>query len=222
MILIGSAALLTSILLGFFRIIAKIQNTLDFTELYRKNRDHVTENSTISASRTLSMTEMDRTNLCITFEKVSFTYPGREKTVLEDISFTIRQGEKIGLSEKIAVLPNGVHTSIYKTLDDSGIEFSGGESQKLTLTRAIYKDAEILILDEPTSALDLLAEHELFSRLSDIAGEKTTLFISHLLSSTRFCDRILILSDGKIAEIGTADAEKWNLCRFIRHAGKIL
>lgn len=102
-------------------------------------------------------------------------------------------------------LPNGANTSIYKTLDDEGVEFSGGEGQKLALARAIYKNAGIMILDEPTSALDPLAELALFSCLADIADGRTTLFISHRLSSTKFCDRILVLSEGKIAEIGSHD-----------------
>ena len=82
------------------------------------------------------------------------------------------------------------------------MEFSGGEGQKLALARAIYKNAGILVLDEPTSALDPIAEYELFSGLAEIAERKTTWFISHRLSSTKFCDRILVLSDGKLIETG--------------------
>jgi len=138
-----------------------------------------------------------------------FAYSVKENVVFDSQTDEIRLEEcleKSGLSEKIASLPNGVHTSLYKTLDDTGVEFSGGEGQKLALARAVYKDAEILILDEPTSALDPLAELALFSRLADIAQGKATLFISHRLSSTRFCDKILVLSDGKIAETGSHDA----------------
>jgi ABC-type multidrug transport system fused ATPase/permease subunit len=92
---------------------------------------------------------------------------------------------------------------VYKTLDDNGIEFSGGEGQKLALARAIYKDAETLILDEPTSALDPIAEYELFSKLNDISDNKSTIFISHRLSSTKFCDKIIVLSGGEIIECGS-------------------
>ena len=83
------------------------------------------------------------------------------------------------------------------------MEFSGGEGQKLALARAIYKNAKILILDEPTSALDPIAEYELFSRLYAFSEEKTTLFVSHRLSSTAFCDNIIVISNGGIAEKGT-------------------
>ena len=112
---------------------------------------------------------------------------------------------KCGLLAKVESLPRGVDTSIYKTLDDGGVEFSGGEGQKIALARAIYKDAAILVLDEPSSALDPIAEHELFSKLADISDGKSTFFISHRLSSTKFCDRIFVLSDSMIAECGTHD-----------------
>ena len=137
-----------------------------------------------------------------------FAYSVRENVVFDghlDETHLYESIEKSGLSDKIMSLPNGSNTSIYKTLDDEGIEFSGGEGQKLALARAIYKNAGIMILDEPTSALDPLAELALFSRLADIADGRTTLFILHRLSSTKFCDRIIVLSDGKIAEIGSHD-----------------
>ena len=92
---------------------------------------------------------------------------------------------------------------MYKNLDSKGIEFSGGEGQKLALARAIYKDSNILILDEPNSALDPIAEYELFLRLYDFSKEKTTLFVSHRLSSTAFCDNIIVISDGCVVEKGT-------------------
>ena len=117
-----------------------------------------------------------------------------------------RSFKQTGLEEKISRLPNGIDTVIYKSLDDNGIEFSGGEGQKLALARAIYKNADVMILDEPTSTLDPIAEYELFSQLSDISNGKTTLFISHRLSSTRFCDRIFVLSGGQIAEIGSHES----------------
>ncbi len=113
--------------------------------------------------------------------------------------------EMAGLANKIKGLNDGLDTVLYKSLDDNGIELSGGEGQKLALARAIYKDADMMILDEPTSTLDPIAEYEFFSGLSKISDKKTTFFISHRLSSTRFCDRILVLSQGHIAEVGNHD-----------------
>ena len=132
-------------------------------------------------------------------------------SVRENILFDAELDEKMleksirqsGLEEKISSLPNGIETSVYKKIDSSGIEFSGGEGQKLALARAIYKNAKILILDEPTSALDPMAEYELFSKLYDFSAKKTTFFISHRLSSTVFCDRILVVSNATVAEEGT-------------------
>ena len=107
-----------------------------------------------------------------------------------------------GLNDKIQSLSQGINTPVGRELDDNGVEFSGGEGQKLALARADYRNADILILDEPTSALDPVAEYELFSRLNEIAGNKTTIYITHRLSSTRFCDYIMVLSDGKVIEQG--------------------
>ena len=94
-------------------------------------------------------------------------------------------------------------TILYKELDENGIELSGGEGQKLALARALCKDTGILILDEPTSTLDPIAEYEMFSSLHDISEGKTTIFISHRLSSTKFCDRIFVIQDGVITEDGS-------------------
>lgn len=110
---------------------------------------------------------------------------------------------KSGLSSKIGTLPKGMNTSVFRDLDDEGIEFSGGESQKLAIARAIYKNAQILVMDEPTSSLDAIAEYELFTRLYDISKSKTTIFISHRLSSTSFCDNIIVLDKGTIVEQGS-------------------
>ena len=114
--------------------------------------------------------------------------------------------EKSGLAEKIGKLPKGLDTSVYKKLDNEGIEFSGGEGQKLAMARAIYKAADLLVLDEPTSALDPIAEYELFSRLGDISEGRTTLFISHRLSSIRMCDRIYVIADSRVAECGSHES----------------
>ncbi|GHV11296.1 ABC transporter ATP-binding protein [Clostridia bacterium] len=113
--------------------------------------------------------------------------------------------EKSGIAAKIAGLPKGADTSVYRQIDDDGIEFSGGEGQKLAMARAIYKNANVLVLDEPTANLDPIAEYDLFSRLSEIADGRTAFFISHRLSSTKFCDKIIVLDGGKIAELGSHD-----------------
>ena len=108
-----------------------------------------------------------------------------------------------GLKEKTDKLKNGADTPLIKEINPEGTELSGGERQKLMLARAIYKDAPILVLDEPTAALDPIAESELYMKYSEIAKNKTSVFISHRLASTRFCDRIIFISDGEIEETGT-------------------
>jgi len=108
-----------------------------------------------------------------------------------------------GLYEKVQGMKDGIHTMLTRKLDPSGVEFSGGETQKLMLARALYQNASILILDEPTAALDPLAESAMYERYTSFGSEKTSLFISHRLSSTRFCDRICFMKDGEITEEGT-------------------
>lgn len=108
-----------------------------------------------------------------------------------------------GLGKKLDSLPEGIHTKLDKQVNQNGIELSGGELQKLLLARALYKDAPILVLDEPTAALDPIAENEIYLQYHQMTKTKTSLFISHRLASTQFCDRILYLQNGKIAEEGT-------------------
>lgn len=108
-----------------------------------------------------------------------------------------------GLSEKLADLPDGVHTQMLKVIYDDGVDLSGGERQKLALARALYKDAPIVVLDEPTAALDALAESRLYENFDRLIGGKSAVYISHRLSSTRFCDRVAMFVDGKLAELGT-------------------
>ena len=110
-----------------------------------------------------------------------------------------------GLKDRVDKLKNGVDTNMLKELDDNGVVFSGGETQKLMLARCLYKDSPIIILDEPTSALDALAESEMYEKYSSLIDNKTSVFISHRLSSTKFCDRIIMLDHGKIIEEGTHD-----------------
>ena len=112
---------------------------------------------------------------------------------------------KSDLKEKVASLDQGIHTYVNKEFDDHGVEFSGGESQKLALARAYYKNSPIVILDEPTSALDANSELYLYNHFRSVIGKSSAILISHRLASTAFCDRIAVFSDGKIVETGTHD-----------------
>lgn len=111
--------------------------------------------------------------------------------------------KEAGFEQDLKKLPKGIQTPIYKTFEEDGIEFSGGQSQKLAIARAIYKDSPVVILDEPTSALDPIAEYEIYRRFNELVGEKTTIYISHRLSSCLFCDRIAVFKDGQMVELGT-------------------
>ena len=111
--------------------------------------------------------------------------------------------EQAGILENINSLPQNENSLMDREVYKDAVDFSGGEKQKLLLSKAVYKDAPILVLDEPTAALDPIAENELYLKYNELTKNKLSFFISHRLSSTRFCDRILFLSDGKIAEEGT-------------------
>lgn len=111
--------------------------------------------------------------------------------------------ELSGLREKIDSLPEGVNTKLHKDLIEDAAELSGGEMQKLSLARAVYKEAPIIVLDEPTAALDPIAENEIYVKYSEITKNRTSFYISHRLASTAFCDRVIFLKDGRIAETGT-------------------
>lgn len=108
-----------------------------------------------------------------------------------------------GLWEKVQSLPHGMETHLVKGIYEDSVDLSGGEMQKLLLARAIYKDGSILVLDEPTAALDPIAENTLYLQYRDITNGKTSVYISHRFASTRFCDRIVLLQDGVIAESGS-------------------
>ena len=112
---------------------------------------------------------------------------------------------RAGLGSKLDNLPLGIDTCLDKQINKNGTELSGGEAQKLMMARALYKDAPVLVLDEPTAALDPIAENEIYLQYRNMTEGKTSLFISHRLASTRFCDRILLLHDGRIVEEGTHD-----------------
>lgn len=136
---------------------------------------------------------------------ILFAYSVKENITFNDnamINEIMTSIENSGLNTKIENLPQGINTSVGRELDDNGVEFSGGEGQKLAVARADYRNAAILILDEPTSALDPIAEYELFSRLNEIAQNKTTIFITHRLASTKFCEHLIVLSNGKVIEQG--------------------
>ena len=111
--------------------------------------------------------------------------------------------EKAGFSDRLKNLPKGLDTYLYKTLDKDGVDVSGGEAQKIAIARALYKNAPFVILDEPTAALDPLAEAEIYSKFNDIVGDKTAVYISHRLSSCKFCDEIAVFHEGSVIQKGT-------------------
>lgn len=114
--------------------------------------------------------------------------------------------EKAGLTSTIEKLPKGLQTHIGRDVYLDGVLLSGGQMQRLMLARALYKDGPILLLDEPTAALDPIAENDIYMKYSEMARGKTSLFISHRLASTRFCDRIILIADGGIKEEGTHES----------------
>ena len=115
------------------------------------------------------------------------------KRCLEDADF----------EERFKTLKNGLDTYLYKDYDDNGVEISGGEAQKIAIARAVYKDAPFILLDEPTAALDPLAEYEIYTNFDRIAGEKTAIYISHRLSSCRFCEKIAVFHEGRLVQLGS-------------------
>lgn len=122
-----------------------------------------------------------------------------------DESRVVQSLERVGLKEKVTQLSQGIGSPFGKQLDKNGTEFSGGERQKLQLARVLYRECEIGILDEPTSALDAIMEKEVYEMFSKNTFSKTNIFITHRLGSTAFCDRIIVLADGRVEEMGTKD-----------------
>jgi len=112
---------------------------------------------------------------------------------------------KSGFGERLSQMPDGIDTYLYKDFEENGIEISGGEAQKIALARALYKNAPFVVLDEPTAALDPIAEAEIYTRFNDIVGQKTAIYISHRLSSCRFCDTIFVFHKGELVQQGTHD-----------------
>jgi ATP-binding cassette subfamily B protein len=111
---------------------------------------------------------------------------------------------KVCLTDRVQQLPQGVRTRLYNN-NGSGVDLSGGEAQRTAIARALYKDAPFVILDEPTAALDPIAEAEIYEQFSQMTAGKTAVYISHRMSSCKFCDRIIVLDHGRIAEDGTHD-----------------
>jgi ATP-binding cassette subfamily B protein len=109
---------------------------------------------------------------------------------------------KSGFGERLAHMPKELQTYLYKEFEEDGVDVSGGEAQKIALARALYKDASFIVLDEPTAALDPIAESEVYSKMNEIVGGKTAVFISHRLSSCRFCDDIAVFDEGRLIQRG--------------------
>ena len=110
---------------------------------------------------------------------------------------------KIGLETSLSKM--NLHTNLFKDFYPDGVEISGGEAQKIAIARALYRDAPILALDEPTAALDPLSEYEIYKKLNNISENKTAIFISHRMSSCKFCDRISVFDQGRLVQVGTHD-----------------
>ena len=110
---------------------------------------------------------------------------------------------RAGLGDRLQEMENGIETLLYKEFDENGVEISGGEAQKLCLARAVYKGAPFIVLDEPTAALDPVSEHDIYTKFNGIVGTRTAIYISHRLSSCKFCDEITVMNEGTIAERGS-------------------
>ena len=111
--------------------------------------------------------------------------------------------DQAGLAERVDALPKGMDTELSREVYEDAVELSGGELQRLMLARALYKNSPIVVLDEPTAALDPIAESDLYRKYNELTENCSSVYISHRLASTRFCDRILLLEEGRIAEEGT-------------------
>lgn len=111
-----------------------------------------------------------------------------------------------GIEQKVKELSHGIDTEVLKVVDDEGVDFSGGERQKIALARALYKDAPVIVLDEPTAALDALAEAKLYQDFDRLVSGKTAVYISHRLSSTQFCDNVAMFKDARLVEYGTHES----------------
>ncbi len=172
--------------------------------LYKTDKGEIIINSKTSS-------EFEKGEYFSLFSPVFQDYSFLPLTVAQNIAASLDfDKEKVisslksaGIYDKIKSLPNGINTKMIKEINKDAEDFSGGEKQKLLLAKAVFKNAPVLILDEPTAALDPIAENELYLKYNELTKGKISFFISHRLSSTRFCDKIFFISDGKIAESGT-------------------
>ena len=114
--------------------------------------------------------------------------------------------KKAGFFDRLSTMSKGLDTSLYKDFDEDGVEISGGEAQKIAIARALYKNAPFVVLDEPTAALDPVAEYEIYSKFNEIVGNKSAIYISHRLSSCRFCDDIAVFHKGELIQHGNHDS----------------
>ena len=111
--------------------------------------------------------------------------------------------DKSGFGERLTTLTHGLKTYLYKDFAEDGVEVSGGEAQKIAIARVLYADTPLVVLDEPTAALDPIAEFEFYTKINELMKEKTAVFISHRLSSCRFCDDIAVFQDGHLIQQGS-------------------
>ncbi|HBA63217.1 MAG TPA: ABC transporter ATP-binding protein [Lachnospiraceae bacterium] len=158
--------------------------------------------------------EFDREEYYKLFSAVFQQFSVLPVSVQENVTQEIDGGDRVkaaccleqaGLKELMASLPQGIDSLMVRDVNEDGVEFSGGQTQRLMLARALYRDAPILVLDEPTAALDPIAESDIYQRYHELSKGKSSIFISHRLASTRFCDRIILLEKGRIAEEGNHD-----------------
>ncbi len=160
----------------------------------------------------INIKEFNRREYYKLFSAVFQNYSLLEATIAENISQSVSDFDeekllecidKADLTDTIRNLTAGINAHIGRHIYDDGIDLSGGQTQRLLLARALYKNAPIIVLDEPTAALDPIAENNIYLKYNEMTAGKTSVFISHRLASTRFCDRIIFLSDGIISEEGT-------------------
>ena len=140
-----------------------------------------------------------------------FAFPLKANVSMKAVENTdservLKNLKEAGMAKAVKKLKDGIETEVLKVVDDDGVDFSGGEKQKIALARALYKDAPVVVLDEPTAALDALAEAKLYEDFDKLVKERTSVYISHRLSSTKFCDRVAMFKDGEMVEYGTHDS----------------
>ncbi len=182
---------LTMLMCGLF-LPDKGEILLDGHTLYEYNRDQIYELFGLVPQKFSLLPVSIAKNIASAISDEEIDYNRLTKSI-----------ETAGLAEKIASLKKGVDTPLNREINSDGIELSGGETQKLLLARLLYKKPRCMILDEPTAALDPIAEDRIYRKYNEIAAGATSIFISHRLASTRFCDRIFLLDGARLAEVGT-------------------